>query len=241
MNEGPVATRLGLPGWPRQAEEVIVARDLQLAEMTGAHLHVAHASTAGTVDLLPPGPGPRGPRHRGGHPPPPDPHRRPGGRPLVVGHGLPAPYDARTKVNPPPAHRSATPALLEGLKDGTVDCVATDHAPTPRRTSSASTSSRRSASPTWRPPWGASSPRPRGQARPPPRRRRPHHPPGRRLPPPGGHPGPRRADGRDHLRSAAGVGRRPPAPLLPGQEHPPGGTPPAGPGALHRRGGGGRL
>ena len=101
MNEGPVATRLGLPGWPRQAEETVVARDLQLAELTGAHLHVAHASTAGTVDLL------RQARARGVHVTAEvTPHHLTLTDDLVAGHWWSAtaslpPYDARTKVNPP--------------------------------------------------------------------------------------------------------------------------------------------
>ncbi len=129
MNEGPVATRLGLPGWPRQAEETVVARDLQLAEMTGAHLHVAHASTAGTVDLL------RQARARGIHVTSEvTPHHLTLTDDLVAGHWWSAtaslpPYDARTKVNPPLRTARDAAALLEGLKDGTVDCVATDHAP----------------------------------------------------------------------------------------------------------------
>jgi dihydroorotase len=129
MNEGPVAARLGLPGWPRQAEEVIVGRDLQLAELTGAHLHVAHASTAGTVDLI------RQARARGIHVTSEvTPHHLTLTDDLVAGHwwsvtaSLP-PYDARTKVNPPLRTGADAGALLAGLKDGTVDCIATDHAP----------------------------------------------------------------------------------------------------------------
>jgi dihydroorotase len=129
MNEGPVASRLGLPGWPRQAEEVIVARDLQLAELTGAHLHVAHASTAGTVDLI------RQARARGVHVTAEvTPHHLTLTDDLVAGHWWSAtaalpPYDARTKVNPPLRTAADGAALLAGLQDGTVDCVATDHAP----------------------------------------------------------------------------------------------------------------
>jgi dihydroorotase len=129
MNEGPVAARLGLPGWPRQAEEVVVARDLQLAELTGAHLHVAHASTAGSVDMI------RTARARGVHVTAEvTPHHLTLTDDLVAGHwwsataSLPA-YDARTKVNPPLRTPDDLTALLAGLKDGTIDCVATDHAP----------------------------------------------------------------------------------------------------------------
>lgn len=129
MNEGPVAARLGLPGWPRQAEEVIVARDLQLAELTGAHLHVAHASTAGTVDLL------RQARGRGVYVTAEvTPHHLTLTEDLVAGHWWSAtaslpPYDARTKVNPPLRTGDDTAALVAGLKEGVLDCVATDHAP----------------------------------------------------------------------------------------------------------------
>jgi dihydroorotase len=129
MNEGPVAARLGLPGWPRQAEEVIVARDLQLAELTGAHLHVAHASTGGTVDLI------RQARARGVHVTAEvTPHHLTLTDDLVAGHWWSAtaalpPYDARTKVNPPLRTAADGAALLAGLQDGTVDCIATDHAP----------------------------------------------------------------------------------------------------------------
>jgi dihydroorotase len=129
MNEGPVAARLGLPGWPRQAEEVVVARDLQLAELTGAHLHVAHVSTAGSVDLI------RQARARGVHVTAEvTPHHLTLTDDLVAGHWWSAtaalpPYDARTKVNPPLRTAADGAALLAGLQDGTVDCVATDHAP----------------------------------------------------------------------------------------------------------------
>jgi dihydroorotase len=129
MNEGPVAARLGLPGWPRQAEEVVVARDLQLAELSGAHLHVAHASTAGSVDLI------RQARARGVHVTAEvTPHHLTLTDDLVAGHWWSAtaalpPYDARTKVNPPLRTAADGAALLAGLRDGTVDCVATDHAP----------------------------------------------------------------------------------------------------------------
>ncbi|MGH2350325.1 MAG: dihydroorotase, partial [Chloroflexota bacterium] len=129
MNEGPVAARLGLQGWPRQAEEVIVARDLHLAELTGAHLHVAHVSTAGTVDLI------RQAKQRGVRvTAEATPHHLTLTDDLVAGHWWSAtaslpPYDASTKVNPPLRTADDAGALLAGLKDGAIDCVATDHAP----------------------------------------------------------------------------------------------------------------
>jgi dihydroorotase len=129
IHEGPVAARLGLPGWPKQAEEVVVARDLQLAELTGAHIHVAHVSTAGSVDLL------RRARQRGVRATAEaTPHHLTLPDEIVAGHWWSAtaelpPYDTRTKVNPPLRPAEDGEALLEGLKDGAIDCIATDHAP----------------------------------------------------------------------------------------------------------------
>jgi dihydroorotase len=129
MNEGPVAAHLGLPGWPRQAEEVIVARDVQLAELTGAHLHVAHVSAAGTVDLV------RRAKARGIRvTAEATPHHLTLTDDLVAGHWWSAtaslpPYTTSTKVNPPLRTAEDGGALLAGLRDGTIDCVATDHAP----------------------------------------------------------------------------------------------------------------
>ncbi|HAH15995.1 MAG TPA: dihydroorotase, partial [Chloroflexi bacterium] len=101
MHEGSVSARLGLPGWPRAAEEVIVARDCELAALTGAHLHVAHVSSAGTLDFI------RRARSRGVHVTAEvTPHHLTLTDALVGGHwwsataSLPA-YDTRTKVNPP--------------------------------------------------------------------------------------------------------------------------------------------
>lgn len=129
MNEGPVAAKLGLPGWPRQAEEVIVGRDLQLAELSGAHLHVAHVSSAGSLELIRRGKQ-RGLRVTAEV----TPHHLTLTDDLVAGHWWSAtaslaPYDASTKVNPPLRTAGDTEALLAALKDGTVDCIATDHAP----------------------------------------------------------------------------------------------------------------
>ena len=129
MHEGAVSARLGLGGWPRQAEEVIVARDLALAEITGAHLHVAHVSSAGSVALI------QQARQRGIHVTAEvTPHHLTLTDDLVAGRWWSAtaslpPYDTRTKVNPPLRPRKDVDALVAGLRDGTIDVIATDHAP----------------------------------------------------------------------------------------------------------------
>ena len=121
MNEGEVATRLGLRGQPPQAESVMVARDLELCEWTGARYHVAHASTARTIELV------RQARRRGL----PvscevTPHHLHLTHDAVAG---PPGYDTRAKVNPPLRAAADVEALREGLADGVIDCIATDHAP----------------------------------------------------------------------------------------------------------------
>jgi dihydroorotase len=129
MHEGSVSARLGLPGWPRQAEEVIVARDCELAALTGAHLHVAHVSSAGTIDFI------RRARSKGNHVTAEvTPHHLTLTDDLVGGHWWSAtaslpPYDTRTKVNPPLRESDDRDAMVAGLRDGTIDCIATDHAP----------------------------------------------------------------------------------------------------------------
>ncbi|MDX1659262.1 MAG: dihydroorotase [Nitriliruptorales bacterium] len=118
MNEGAVSSVLGLPGWPREAEEVMVARDLILAAGVGARLHVPHVSTAGTVELI------RAAKQRG-IPVTAEvtPHH------LVLTDDLIETYDANLKVNPPLRTERDVTALREALADGTIDAVATDHAP----------------------------------------------------------------------------------------------------------------
>lgn len=129
MHEGPVSARLGLPGWPGTAEEVIVARDIALAKITGAHVHVAHVSSAGSVDLI------RRAKAQGVHVTAEvTPHHLTLTDDLVAGHWWSAtaslpPYDTRTKVNPPLRPREDVDALIAGLCDGTIDVIATDHAP----------------------------------------------------------------------------------------------------------------
>lgn len=118
INEGYWSTRLGLPGIPAAAEETMVARDIFLAELTGARLHIAHVSTAGSVELI------RRAKEKGI---------------LVTCEATPhhftltdeavAGYDTNTKVNPPLRTQRDVEAVRQGLADGTIDVIASDHAP----------------------------------------------------------------------------------------------------------------
>jgi dihydroorotase len=118
MNEGAVSTELGIPGAPAAAEDVMVARDILLAELTGAHVHIAHLSTAGAVRLV------RDAKARGVRVTAEvTPHH------LLLTEEAVRTYDANAKMNPPLRTKRDTEALLEGLVDGTIDCIATDHAP----------------------------------------------------------------------------------------------------------------
>jgi len=118
MNEGALSGELGLAGWPAVAEESIIARDALLAEHVGSRLHVCHLSTAGSVDVV------RWAKARGiAVTAEVTPHHLLLDEELVVG------YDARYKVNPPLRRREDVLALREALADGTIDIVATDHAP----------------------------------------------------------------------------------------------------------------
>jgi dihydroorotase len=118
MNEGELSGILGLTGWPAVAEEAIVARDVLLAAHVGSRLHVCHVSTAGSVEIL------RWAKSKGW-----DvtaevtPHH------LVLTDSLVASYDPIYKVNPPLRTKADVDALREALADGTIDAVATDHAP----------------------------------------------------------------------------------------------------------------
>lgn len=161
MHEGAISTRLGLPGYPSAAEEVQIARDIALAELTGAHIHICHVSTAGGVALI------RAAKERGvrvtaevtphhltltdrwvlgslGAPEErveePPIRRETRGRRRKKnepGLGLPAwldptrlpPYDTSTRVSPPLRGDEDVEALIEGLRDGAIDVIATDHAP----------------------------------------------------------------------------------------------------------------
>lgn len=118
MNEGEISAILGLRGWPAEAEEIVVARDLALARLTGARLHVPHVSTAGSVELI------RHAKARGVRvTAEATPHH------LALTDDLAQSYDPVYKVAPPLRTREDVEALRAGLADGTIDCVATDHAP----------------------------------------------------------------------------------------------------------------
>nr|WP_083576664.1 dihydroorotase [Rhodococcus maanshanensis] len=117
-HEGPTAARLGLAGWPRAAEESIVARDALLARDAGARVHICHASTAGTVELM------KWARGQGiSITAEVTPHH------LLLDDSRLETYDAVNRVNPPLREQSDIAALRQGLADGVIDCVATDHAP----------------------------------------------------------------------------------------------------------------
>ncbi|OGK91582.1 MAG: dihydroorotase [Candidatus Rokubacteria bacterium GWC2_70_24] len=118
MHEGFVSTDLGLTGQPAAAEDVMVARDIVLAELTGAHVHIAHLSTAGAVRLVRDGKA-RGVRVTAEV----TPHH------LLLTDEAVRDYDPNTKMQPPLRSNRDVEAVLEGLLDGTIDCVATDHAP----------------------------------------------------------------------------------------------------------------
>jgi dihydroorotase len=118
MHEGCVSSRLGLPGIPAAAEESMVARDIQLSRLTGAGVHFLHLSTAGSVELVRqakaeglPVTAEAAPHH------------------MLLTHDLVVEYDPVFKVNPPLRTAEDVAAVIEGLCDGTIDAIATDHAP----------------------------------------------------------------------------------------------------------------
>ena len=120
MNEGPLSGELGLIGWPAVAEEAIIARDVLLAEHVGSRLHVCHLSTRGSVELI------RWAKSRGiDVTAEVTPHH------LLLSDDLVRSYDPIYKVNPPLRSSDDVEAVREGLADGTIDIVATDHAPHP--------------------------------------------------------------------------------------------------------------
>lgn len=120
MNEGPVSAELGLAGWPAVAEEAIIARDVLLAEHVGSRLHICHLSTAGSVEIV------RWAKARG-IPVTAEvtPHH------LLLTDDLARSYDPVYKVNPPLRTARDVEALRVALADGTIDIIATDHAPHP--------------------------------------------------------------------------------------------------------------
>jgi dihydroorotase len=120
LNEGVMSARLGLGGWPAVAEEAIIARDCLLAAHVGSRLHVCHVSTAGSVEII------RWAKSKGWQVTAEvTPHH------LLLTDECAESYDPIYKVNPPLRTRTDVIALREALADGTIDCVATDHAPHP--------------------------------------------------------------------------------------------------------------
>jgi dihydroorotase len=118
MNEGFTATALGLAGWPSVAEEIMVARDISLTRFTQGRYHVAHLSTAGSVDLVREAKAQKlsvtcevTPHH------------------FMLTDEAVRSYDTNTKMNPPLRTRDDVEAILKGLRDGTIDAIASDHAP----------------------------------------------------------------------------------------------------------------
>jgi len=128
MNEGEIAVSLGLPGMPAAAEEIMVARDIALAHLTGAILHIAHVSTVGSVELI------RRAKEQG-LPVTAEvtPHHLTLSQEAVIGkqvaNGGTNAYDTNTKVNPPLRSRRDIAALIQALREGVIDAIATDHAP----------------------------------------------------------------------------------------------------------------
>ena len=118
MNEGDVSIRLGLRGWPNAAEDVIVSRNVILSSYTGAHIHMQHISSARSVDIL---------------------RRAKSDGVRVTAEATPhhiaftdealATYDPNFKMNPPLRTEADRKAIIAGLRDGTLDCISTDHAP----------------------------------------------------------------------------------------------------------------
>ncbi len=118
MNEGTISTRLGLRGIPAAAEEIIVARDLALAKLTGGRLHIAHVSTEGSVDLI------RRAKEKGIKVTAEvTPHHLTLTEEKVIG------YNTNAKVNPPLRTKQDIQALIQGLKENVIDIITTDHAP----------------------------------------------------------------------------------------------------------------
>jgi dihydroorotase len=118
MNEGAVSTRLGLRGWPNAAEDLIVARNAILSTYTGAHIHLQHISSRNAVDLI------RRAKSRGVNiTAEATPHH------IALTDECIEGYDPKFKMNPPLRTAEDRDAIIAGLRDGTIDIVATDHAP----------------------------------------------------------------------------------------------------------------
>jgi dihydroorotase len=118
MNEGVVSTRLGLKGWPHAAEDIIVARNIILSRYTGAHIHMQHISSAHSVELM------RQAKKDGVNvTAEATPHH------IAFTEEALATYDTNLKMNPPLRTEQDRRAIIAGLRDGTLDCIGTDHAP----------------------------------------------------------------------------------------------------------------
>ncbi len=118
MHEGTVSVRLGLKGIPAAAEEITVARDIILAELTGGHVHLCHMSTRGSVELI------RRAKDKGLRvTAEATPHH------FTLTHDRCEGYDTDAKMNPPLREAEDREAIRQALRDGTIDCIATDHAP----------------------------------------------------------------------------------------------------------------
>ena len=118
MNEGIMSTRLGLRGWPHAAEDLIVSRNVILSSYTGAHIHLQHISSAYSVQII------RRAKRRGIRiTAEATPHH------IALTDALLAGYDANFKMNPPLRTETDRREIIRGLRDGTLDCISTDHAP----------------------------------------------------------------------------------------------------------------
>jgi len=118
MNEGEVSTRLGLRGWPGVAEDIMVQRDILLADYTGGHVHIAHISTAQAVDFVR-----RAKRQKVRVTCEVTPHH------FALDETAVGEYDTDAKMNPPLRGKRDMKAMVKGIVDGTIDAIATDHAP----------------------------------------------------------------------------------------------------------------
>ncbi len=124
INEGQLSARLGLKGIPAAAEEAMVTRNLTLAKQTKARLHIAHVSTKGSVELI------RRAKQEGiSVTAEVTPHHLTLTEERITGKSSKEPYDTNAKVNPPLRTKEDIQALIQGLKDGVIDAIATDHAP----------------------------------------------------------------------------------------------------------------
>ena len=118
MNEGYTSTRLGLRGTPAVSEEIAVSRDIRLAQLTGARLHIAHVSTQGAVELI------KSAKRKGvAVTAEVTPHH------LTLDDTVLESYDSNLKVSPPLRSKRDVNTLRQALKEGVIDCIATDHAP----------------------------------------------------------------------------------------------------------------